>query len=302
MGNAEVLKIRPTPRILSRCAATGLLMTVGCVLLQVICRRGILGIAERPDPVFLAQMLACYFLAGSLFALGFIRFGCAMPGRTTLARAFIYALIVNVSIFFGNTVNLIAFDYDGLFDLFSRFKVIEYSKTLADLVNFLIASTYLAALTKDLPLMGTPRRLQGKEIAASIVVGAFLFPAAGYGLFKVFDALFPAVFAIPALARSWFSLGFWVPNIPTTGAFVPLFTLFILDSFKGGATGRGMKIAATILLLYALPGILFLLPEGFTPAQTVGFMVMLYPPLILVTLSTAWISRVIRGSGSFSLD
>ncbi len=300
MGNMEALKIRPMPRILSRCAATGLLMTIGCALLQVLCKRTILGISGRPEPAFLAQVFACYFITGFLFALGFLRFGGAMPGRTTLARAFIYAAVVNVAVFLGNIVNLIAFDYSGLFDLFTRYKVLQYATALADLVNFLIASLYLAALVKDLPVMGTPRKIKKREIVSSAIVGAFLFPTMGYGVFQLMDALFPTVFAIPAAARTWFSIGLWIPIVPTTGVFVPLFTLFIQDSIKGGTIHKSMKIAWISFLLYWLPGALFLLPFGYSLAQTAAFLAIMIPPLFLVTLSTAWISRAIRGTGSLS--
>ncbi len=300
MGNMEALKIRPMPRILSRCAATGLLMTIGCALLQVLGKRTILGISGRPEPAFLAQVFACYFITGFLFAFGFLRFGGAMPGRTTLARAFIYAAVVNVAVFLGNIVNLIAFDYDGLFDLFTRYKLLQYATALTDLVNFLIASLYLAALVKDLPVMGTPRKIEKREIVASVLIGAFLFPAVGYGLFQLCDALFPSVFAIPAAARTWFSIGFWTPIVPTTGVFVPLFTLFILDFFKGGTIRKSVKIAGTSILLYWLPGALFLLPFGYSLAQTAAFVAILCPPLFLVTLSTAWISRAVRGAGARS--
>ena len=287
--------IRRMPRIVAVCSTVGVLMTVGCGLLQILIKRVILGIGNAPSPAFLAQVFACYFVTGFLFALGFHRFGNSMPGKTMLGKAFIYAAVVNVTVFLGNIVNMIAFDPDGLSDLFTPYKVLQYATALADLVNFLIASLYLAALVKNFPIRGTPRKIERKEIAVSMVVGAVLFPATGFGVFQLLDVLFPAVFAIPAAARAEFFMGFWIPTIPTTGICVPLFTLILLDSFKGGTVNKSMKIAGTGFLLYWLPAGIFILPFGYSIGQLAFFLVVMLPPLFIVTLSTVGISCAALG-------
>lgn len=277
-------------QILKKCLLTGIIMMAAGMVMQVAKAQLFLQ-KEPPKLGFLISVIIAYIFMGSLYAVVFYLTRHVLPGRTPAAKGLYHSLFASLIVLIPGALGIIAFDFDGGFNLLTSAKIEAYAICLVDVINLGIGGLVLAKIFKDDIRIRQPVMLHKPGFLVSSLISAVLFPILMLAMHLLAEKLLPLGINIPKTARLWYYTGIMLPYI-LTGGFLPVYYHNVKDTFPGRWITKSLRFFLMIYLGYWLINILFLLPFGYSLQTAIFYLVMSIPSLLVIIMLNGYIESL----------
>jgi len=211
-----------------------------------------------------------------------------LPGKNWAGKGALFGALVYFSALLPNTLSLIAFDFDGSFDLPTLTLVESYISIATDGLAGLISGIMMALL---LGVGETRPARVTRRVALAMAAGAIAFPLVLLAMGEAGNlAHISFVPDIPARAVSWF---YWVfySVFALTGALLPLFYALTEKALSGDWWQKGLKFAGIYYVCAWLIVANFMVVWGWSVVSGLIFSIASLWPILLVVLGVAWYTR-----------
>ncbi len=276
-------------KVIIKCFIAAVLMLLTGMVIQIA--NGLLIFKKEPPELsFIMSVTVAYIVMGFLYSLAFYIFRNKIPGKTPLQKGIVHSLFVLFIVLFPGVLGMVAFDHEGLYNLFTPYKIETYIMYFIDIVNFLINGVILSILfKKDIVIteMIAPPR---KKAVVSGVIGFFLFPALMFTFHVLFEQLQLFDYSIPNGAETWYYIGLMAP-LSLAGALLPLFYYYIKDMFDGSWLKKSVCFAIVFFALYWIIVMSFILIFGYSIQLVLFYLLISIPSLLLCNIITGFIYR-----------
>jgi len=208
-----------------------------------------------------------------------------LPGRHWAVKGALFGTLVYFSGLLPNALSLIAFDFNGSFDLFTLTLVESYISVATDGLAGLVSGIMMALLlgVGEAPTVRFTRR-----VALAMVVGAVAFPLVLLTMGEVGNLIHISYMPdVPSHAVAWF-YGVFHSVFVLTGGLLPLFYALTEKGLSGDWWQKGLKFASIYYVCVWLVIANFMVVWGWSVVSGLIFSIMSLVPILLVVLGTAW--------------
>ena len=238
-----------------------------------------------PNFWFLVPMLG---LDVGLHTVAYLLLRNGLPGKHWAVKGAIFGALVYFSALLPNTLSLIAFDFNGSFDLPTLTLVEGCISIATDGLAGLISGIMMALL---LGVGETPTVRVTRRLVLAMAVGAVTFPLVLLTMGEAGNlARISYMPDIPSHAIAWF---YWVFHgvFALTGGLLPLFYALTEKGLSGDWWQKGLKLASIYYVCVWLVIANFMVVWGWSVVSGLIFSITSLVPILLVVLGTAWCTR-----------
>lgn len=274
-------------KVLLKCLQTAVVMTLFGIIVQVVKGQLILKL-PRPEISFIIGVVVSYVMVGTLYAIAFYIFRNALPGKTPVQKGLFYAVLCSLTVLIPGIFGMIAFDFEGKFNLFTPYKVEQYFIVLVDTVNLFIGGYVLAKLFKGNIAIAKPAEIPRSGIMISSLLGAILFPLLMLAVHVLAEGFIPVGLEIPVNAKQWYYIALNAPFI-LTGGILPLFYQSVIAALPGSWTRKSISFFLVFYCCYWLTNIGFMINFGFSLHYIIFLLGISIPSLLLIIMLNGFI-------------
>lgn len=268
-------------KVILKCLFNGIIMMFSGMIIQVA--KGQLVFKKEPPTLsFVVGVMIAYIVMGFLFSIAFYIFKNNIPGKNVQQKSITHSLFCSFIVLVPGVIGMIAFDYDGLWNLLTPYKMEQYFIAVVDVVNFMIGGLVLAKLFKDDIQFSASIDFPKTAIVISGFIGTFLFPLLMFVFHGLAEMVIPLGLNIPGYARNWYYIGLLSPLI-LTGGLLPWFYHVVKESFHGSWLTKSIRFFLVFFICYWFMNFSFLVPFGFS-VQTVLFYLIISVPSLLTVM------------------
>jgi hypothetical protein len=265
-------------------------MTVYGLVLQVEKAQLILK-NKMPQLDFVVEVVIAYILMGFLFAVAFYFFRNVLPGKTAARKGLTYGMFVALVVLIPGGLGLNAFDFKGLFDLFTPFKIENYLIAAVDTTNMFFGGFVLSRLFKKDIELTEHSRFPKSGVLLSGILGAVLLPLLMFSFHILLEKILSIGLDFPDGVRGWYFIGLLVPNT-LAGGFLPLFYVCIADVFPDcGWVRRSWFFFLTVLICYEVINVAFILPFGYSLQTVIFLFLFIMLSLLIIIMLNGFLLR-----------
>jgi hypothetical protein len=251
-----------------------------------------------PSLNFIIGVIMAYIAMGFLFSMSFYIFRNHLPGKTAFRKSMAHSMFAIFIVLVPGAVGMIAFDYDGLFNLLTPYKIESYFIAFVDVVNFIVGGSVLAKLFRNDIYNIDSNNYPKKKIVISGFIGGLLFPLLMFALHILAERMMPLGLNIPANAREWYYIGLISPYI-LTGGLLPCFYFSVKETFIGSWINKVVQFFAVFFMGYWFMNFNFLIPFGYSVQTVLFYFAISIPSLFTVMILNGIIFRKPQGAVSF---
>ena len=282
-------------KVFLKCLQMAAIMTLFGIIVQVVKGQLILKL-PRPQISFIIGVVISYIILGTLYAVAFYIFRNALPGKKSVQRGLFYAFFCSVTVLIPGVLGMIAFDFEGGYDLFTSYKIEQFFILLVDAVNLFIGGLVMTKFFKDDMVFPRSAERPQKGILISCLIGAVLFPLLMLVVHMMAEGIFPLGLEIPVNAKLWYYKALIFPFI-LTGGFLPWFYQSVKDVFPGKWARKSFNFFLVFYCGYWVINVGFMLNFGFSLHYVLFLLGISILSLLLITMLNGFVIDKISKEG-----